>query len=447
MSNKTTGAALCLIGDIVVDVTLKTVDTPLKLRLGGIVHAARALWAMNITYDIAYFAPAYLDNEIHQYLTHHGCGAVIKLGNITGAPNVFLIGEAKEIGDQGYEFLLRDHIVYETYQEGIDRLVAASYKDHMLISGNYNLGEIVNQLAGAVHIDAANNLKDITFLNQFTRKIDTLFLSTSSDIFHNYYKDDFFVFAQLFGHSTGCVILKENRGGSRGYDFTSSKFFTASSQPRKVAHSVGVGDAFDATYVSNKSTDTLEQRLTLASWIAAEYASTSFPDDLKQNIGRVLKTNIETMVAMQGISLPWEKRKGINVYIAAPDFSFVDTRIIDQVSSALLYHNFSPRRPIRENGEMEESATKIRKQELVGKDLAMLDECLIVLVILLYNDPGTLIELGYAVAKGMKVLVYDPHNKASNCMLTELPHMVSSDMDEIITEIFSMAANHVNSIK
>lgn len=26
------------------------------------------------------------------------------------APYVFLIGEAKEVGDQGYEFLLRDHI-------------------------------------------------------------------------------------------------------------------------------------------------------------------------------------------------------------------------------------------------------------------------------------------------------------------------------------------------
>ena len=45
---------ICLIGDILVDVTLKTEFNPLKMRLGGIVHAARALWAMGVEYDVAF---------------------------------------------------------------------------------------------------------------------------------------------------------------------------------------------------------------------------------------------------------------------------------------------------------------------------------------------------------------------------------------------------------
>lgn len=60
---------ICLIGDILVDVTLKTEFNPLKMRLGGIVHAARALWAMGVEYDVAFFSPSYLD--VHIYFFQH----------------------------------------------------------------------------------------------------------------------------------------------------------------------------------------------------------------------------------------------------------------------------------------------------------------------------------------------------------------------------------------
>jgi nucleoside 2-deoxyribosyltransferase len=59
----------------------------------------------------------------------------------------------------------------------------------------------------------------------------------------------------------------------------------------------------------------------------------------------------------------------------------------------------------------------------------------------LYNDPGTLIEIGVAAAKGMPTIVFDPLNEATNCMLTELPTLVTNDLDEVITEIFVQSAN------
>lgn len=432
---------ICLIGDIVLDVTLKSDADDIKLRLGGIIHAARALWAMDIAYDLAYFAPSYLDEQINSYLTHHGCINIFKLGNVTGAPNVFLIGEPKEAGPQEYEFLLRDDLKVAFDQAVVEEFYNTSYSDYIVISGNFDLVSIVNRLQNNVHVDVANNTRDIQTLQKLTRKINTLFISTSSDIFKNYFINSFPDFAEKFEKYCDTLILKENRGGSRIYDFHTKETLRTFSQPRKIMHSVGVGDVYDTIYVSSKySNKTTEESMTLSSWIAAEYAVTSFPDDFKKGVGRVLKSQVHELVKMQGVSLPWEMRSTINIYIAAPDFSFVDVSYINTLVQALQYHNFVPRRPVQENGQMEENASEVRKQELVAKDLQLLDECKLMVVVLLYNDPGTLIEIGYAVAKGIPTIVYDPLGIAKNCMLTELPDLVSTDMEVVITEVFINAA-------
>ena len=101
---------VCLIGDVLLDVTLKTKDTPLKMRLGGIIHSARALWAMDVEYDIAYFAPVYLVKEIEDFMITLGNPNLIYLGEVQRCPYVMLVNEVKEIGNQGYEFLFRDKI-------------------------------------------------------------------------------------------------------------------------------------------------------------------------------------------------------------------------------------------------------------------------------------------------------------------------------------------------
>ena len=86
---------ICLVGDVLNDVTLATSSTDLKMRLGGIVHAARGLWAMGVDYSIAYFAPSYLDTHIESYLSKLGCKRIIKLGNVTNCPYTILINELK----------------------------------------------------------------------------------------------------------------------------------------------------------------------------------------------------------------------------------------------------------------------------------------------------------------------------------------------------------------
>ncbi|MBN8671460.1 MAG: nucleoside 2-deoxyribosyltransferase [Chitinophagales bacterium] len=438
-----TQSNICLIGDVVVDVTLKDANSETKLRMGGIVHAARCLWALNIPFSVGYFAPSYLDAQIHDYLNSLGCTDIIKIGNVVGSPYVFLIEEAKEIGDQGYELLLRDEIQIEYNESNCESLFQKVHNDYLLISGNYDLVKLANQLSGKIHIDVANNIKDIASLCDLKSKLETIFISTSSDIFKASYDDSFLGFTGQFENKTKRIILKENRGGSRGYDFLEKAVTVSNAQTQPIIHSVGVGDVYCAAFVSQYHEKSLKDAMVLSSWIATEYAITTYPDDFKKGVARVIQSKVTDLVNIEGVSLPWEKRNNINIYIAAPDFDFVDTKPINILVDSLRYHNFKPRRPIEENGQMAFDATKARKQEIFSADMKMFDECSILIAVLLYDDPGTLIEIGLAAAKGLPTIVYDPYNRATNCMLTELPRLVTSNLDEVIAEVF-IAASKLN---
>ena len=425
---------ICLVGDILNDVTLASAETKLKMRLGGIVHAARGLWAMGVDYAIAYFAPSYLDSHIENYLRHFGCKQILKLGNVTNCPYTMLISEVKEIGDQGYEFLLRDDIYIDYDEQAISEL--NSFEDLMIISGSYNLSKIVSIISSDVriHSDVANNVKSVEEL-RLGRKIETLFVSTSSDLFHNIFSDanSFFSILSSFAN---IIVLKENRGGSRVFDSATGYTYNISSQTSPIQHSVGVGDVYDAVSIKGPY-ENLEDRLHLASWIAKEYARTTFPVDFKNAVKVVLNMKIDQLKSSKGCFLPWEVRQKCQIYIAAPDFDFVDTRLIDTLCASLAYHNYVPHRPIKENGQMSNGAEKTERAKLFSADMALYENCNMLIAVLLYNDPGTLIEIGLAAQRGIPTLVYDPYRKADNCMLTELPTLVSSDMDTILSKVFN----------
>lgn len=433
---------ICLIGDIFVDVTLKTRVNPLKMRLGGIIHSARSLWALNIDYSLAYFAPRYLISHIEAYLEKFGNPETFYLGEVETSPYVMLIQEAKETGNQGYEFILRDNLKIKYDDNCLEKL--KYFSRVLVISGNYDLHKIFTNLSPSckISIDLANNINEISSLIR-SQNYETIFLSTSSSFFLEYYEKekDFQIrlFFEVFIGITKRVVLKENRGGSRAFDFLSSQLFSIPSQTQTITHSVGVGDVYDAVCVVKQNELSFEESLHYASWIATEYALTTFPEDFKIMTKRILGTSIKDIIALGGVSLPWEKRKKINIYIAAPDFDFVETSLIDQLCESLSYHNFSPRRPIAENGQMESNASKERKKELFQKDMKLLSECQVLIAVLLYNDPGTLLEIGLASERGLPTLVYDPFNISSNCMLTQLPEIISADLDEIISGTFTLS--------
>lgn len=426
----------CILGYIFNDVTLKTATSSLKMRLGGIVHAARCMYAIGEEYSIAYFAPSYLDSHIEKYLKEIGCTEVIKLGNVTNSPNTVLIQEVQEVGDQGYDFLLNEkvEVIYNDSQLAkLDK-----FEKILLFAGHFDMSTVMRYNTHALYyLDVTNDVERFSELGGLHFR--TLFLSTSSSLFKNDYSN----FDSLVNDCQSICeqfILKENRGGSRAYDYATKKMVSTESMTVPIVHSVGIGDVFDTVVAIFDQNSQFDYNLLNASFVAAEYAQTTFIDEFKAMAQHYLNLTIEDKRTQNGVFLPWDVRKDINIYIAAPDFEFVDTKPIDFLCQALEYHNFTPRRPIKENGQMSKKACKAEKQKLFQADMVLIDSCQIMLAVLLFNDPGTLIEIGVGAEKGMPVLVYDPFSIAENCMLTEIPNVVSASADYIISELFKYAS-------
>lgn len=427
----------CILGYIFNDVTLKSAATSLiKMRLGGIVHAARGMYAVGEEYSVAYFAPSYLDSHIENYLKEIGCAEVIKLGNVTNSPNTVLIHEVQEVGDQGYNFLLNENVEVVYNDSQLAKL--DKFEKILLFAGDFDMSMVMRHNTHAqYYLDVTNDVESFANLGGFHFR--TLFLSTSSTLFKNDYSN----IDSLINDSQNICeqfVLKENRGGSRAYDHAVKKIVSTPSMTVPVVHSVGVGDVFDTIVAIYDHCLPFEHNLLNASYVAAEYAQTTFINDFRTITQHFLNLPIEDKQKHDGVLLPWDVRRGINIYIAAPDFDFVDTKPIDFICQALEYHNFTPRRPIKENGQMSKEAGKVEKQKLFQSDMVLMDSCQIMLAVLLYNDPGTLIEVGVAAERGMPVFVYDPFSIADNCMLTELPKVLSVSADKIISELFKYAS-------
>ena len=413
------------------------------MRLGGIFHAARGAWSIDSTYELAYFSPSYLDNQIEDFANKHN-GSVIKIGNIIGSPNVILIKEAKEIGNQGYELILRDAREYSYDLEAFkSNVLKHVYSDILIFSGGYDLKEILNIVdvtTCKVHLDISNDILNFDLLASCKIIFDTIFLSTSSSIFLNTFKGDISLLKSEAMKICKSLIFKENRGGSRCFNFENGEELNIASQTRAIQHSVGVGDNYDLAYIAKLPTNSQENSLIYASWFAMEYAITTFPDNFKDAIHRLNSSTISQLKGLAGVILPWENRPSIDIYIAAPDFDYVNIEKINLLVSVLKYHNFNLRLPVRENGQLSKNSTSFEKKSTCANDINLLLNCKIVIAVILFDDPGTLIEIGYSISSNIPTFVYDPYNKANNCILTELPNLVSSDLDEIISAVFIAAS-------
>lgn len=90
------------------------------------------------------------------------------------------------------------------------------------------------------------------------------------------------------------LLIKENRGGSWLYDFNEKVSYEAPAHIGNTIHSVGVGDVYDIAFVSEKAGSNIAQ-------------------------------NIQDFVEMKGVRVPWNERVNYPIYMAAPDFDYVDT--------------------------------------------------------------------------------------------------------------------------
>lgn len=428
-------SAMLLIGEVFVDFTLPNVNAQSKLRLGGIVHAARGLWAVDQSFAVAAVCPAYLVDSARKYLEHLGCTEFIWLANVEGSPNVMAIGDPTEIADQGYQDILREEKLVKFLEHGED---LKKFKSCLIFPGKFDLSLVADLVSDDAEIsfDIAYDLPDTKPLAAFKGRILALITSTSSDLFlKNAATDVTRLIDDLRSFVPTCVLLKENRGGSRLFDLDNDTIDEFPALLGETVNSVGVGDVYSAVFVS-----LIEANMQDAGWKAARaatcYAQTTYPDDFKRDVKRSLNLSIDQMRGLGGTFMPWHERPKFQIYFAAPDFTYVERTFIDQALEALAYHNFKVRRPVFENGELKKDSNVDEMHTMFTADLMLLKDCELVFAVPLTRDPGTLIEMGWAMATNVPVITYDPLLENTNTMVVAGSKAYSDNLDTCLNGLF-----------
>jgi len=428
-----------VVGELVVDYTLGQHGSMCKLRLGGVAHAARGLWAAGVEYSVAVFCPQYLVDEATDYLAQLECYEFIWLGDVVGAPNVIVIGDVTEVAHQGYEDLMR-----ETKRLKLrDPLPSLEvYQKVVVFPGKFSIEALAQAFSkdARFSFDVAYDLEDLSSLEAFRGRLQAVIISTSSSLFMNLGHEDLDgLLAAVRTLSPEVFLLKENRGGSRLFDLRKGSVLQIPATLGRTINSVGVGDVYSSVMVAHSQKGWVE-----AAWrgfqAATIYSQSTFPDDIKREVQRGFRLPLSTLQGLGGTSLPWHERQKYSIYLAGPDFSYVDKRELDRAVDSLMYHNFRVRRPIVENGELERPATESGLRRAYFLDCQLLRDCDVVFAIPLDRDPGTLVEIGMAIEMGKKIVTYDPRRENENTMVMVGSSIYSADLDTCLNGIFNVIA-------
>ena len=346
-----------MVGELVVDYTLGQHGSMCKLRLGGVAHAARGLWAAGVEYSVAVFCPQYLVDEATGYLAQLECYEFIWLGDVVGAPNVIVIGDVTEVAHQGYEDLMRETKRLKL-RDPLPSLEA--YQKVVVFPGKFSIEALAQAFSkdARFSFDVAYDLEDLSSVEAFRGRLQAIIISTSSSLFMNLGHEDLDgLLAAVRTLSPEVFLLKENRGGSRLFDLRKGTVLQIPATLGRTINSVGVGDVYSSVMVAHSQKGWVE-----AAWrgcqAATIYSQSTFPDDIKREVQRGFRLPLSSLQGLGGTSLPWHDRQKYSIYLAGPDFSYVDKRELDRAVDSLTYHNFRVRRPIVENGELERPATE-----------------------------------------------------------------------------------------
>lgn len=434
-----TSDVVLVVGEIVVDYTLPRNGEECKLRLGGVVHAARGLWAAGQAYAVAVYCPQYLAADAEKFLLAHGCTQFILLGDIVGAPNVILIGDETEVSHQGYEDLLRvdKRAVPVTPPPDISQ-----YQNIVVFPGKFEVQSLlgISSPQARFTFDIAYDVEDLSVLAPFRGRTKAVVISTSSPLFNKLGKDDVNPLIEAVAAlSPEVFLLKENRGGSRLFDLTNGNVEHIPATLSETVNSVGVGDVYTAVMVSFATCGWIA-----AAWrgcqVATAYSHTTYPDDFRSIVQGELQLSLDELRGLGGTILPWHARQNFSIYLAGPDFSYVDRTELVRAIESLKYHNFKVRRPIEENGELTLPANQANILRTYHKDYELLKECDLVFAVPLYRDPGTLVEIGMALALGKPVMTFDPHSENNNTMVMGGSVVYSPSLGDCLNGTFDSLA-------
>ncbi|MFJ7731881.1 7-cyano-7-deazaguanine synthase [Lysinibacillus sp. NPDC097231] len=411
------------------------------VRLGGIFHSARMLSAIKGDFGLAAILPSYLLKDFEHFSDKLNASSKKVIGEIKYSPNIININESKEIGSQGYQDILRDQAEIKLNLEKLnDQILEFKPTDIVIYPGKYDLQSILKLLMQQkeklkIHIDFQYSSSLSNLLNSIEQKIETIILSTSSNLFEEVGSNLLNLITSRISDIANFILLKENRGGSTLIDTSTQEIFEAPAYLAINEHSVGIGDCYNVAYISLNDKYSHVEALKLASYYSSEYAVTYDYELFERNIGLTSKTEI---ISLKGVRLPWDIRKEKHIYIAGPDFPNNDRRYFEEIELALKYHNFVPHRPIIENGLYTGQEEYHVQQQIYNKDLELLEKSELMIAVLLENDPGTLVEIGWMNKKGKPIILFDPFNIAHNLFLKKSVTCIVKTMDEVIYQVFKL---------
>lgn len=436
---------ILIIGEVYIDVHLdiRLEGQPVS-RLGGIFHAARACSAIGVDYALAFCSPTYLDADIMEWSRNLGSVSCCKFADINHVPNVMLVSESTEAGDQGYCNLLCEQASFVSKNNLLDIIQDVMPSDIIVFPGRFDTNELVDALekyAGRIHIDCAYDSRNL--LDNLQGDIESIIMSTSSPIFKDECHASFQGAIKYFDkYDPTSLLLKEGRGGSRTYEYENQTTFCSPSHNSNTLHSVGVGDVYDVFFICRGIEPNLEARMRLAAYCAGCYSRTMSFAEFDEIVEKVLDHSGK-ITTLSGQFLPWDDRKRNNIYLAGPDFPDIDTQPLDTLCHSLKYQNFSPRLPIRENGLAGSSDPDIEDSYLYFLDYTLLQQCSLLIATLLHSDPGTFTEIGIFKQMGKPVILYDPHDLCTNMFVLHTVDYVCRDLDSVINSVFEALGERI----
>jgi nucleoside 2-deoxyribosyltransferase len=316
------------------------------------------------------------------------------------------------------------------------------YKKVVVFPGRFDLKPLASVFTedARFSFDIAYDLENFSSLEAFKGRVEAVIISTSSSLFMKLGKDDINrLLDSIEMFSPEVFLLKENRGGSRLFDLRNGGVEEIPATLGHTVNSVGVGDVYSVVMVGLS-----HKGWTEAAWrgcqAATIYSQSTFPDDIKRDVQRWFRLSLEKLQALGGTVLPWHDRQNYSIYLAGPDFSYVEKQELDRAVDSLTYHNFMVRRPILENGELKRPASESDLRRMYQMDSQLLKECDAVFAIPLDRDPGTLFEIGMAIEMGKPVITFDPRRENENTMVVAGSSVYSADLDACLNGTFNVIA-------
>ena len=248
-----------------------------KMRLGGVVHAARMAWALGIPFDLAIITPSYVEADARDYLQALGARSVQTVGQVSGSPNVILIPAPKETGPQNYQWVIGDGTQISIDAKALRAALLTTGDDEVLVFlDDRDVEGLRLAWPGterAVHVDSSLRPDEVAWLGP-----DIYITSAPSRTGSPIDPEEIAQSAIALG--VRIVVVKENRGGASGW--TAEKRFAAPAVLGPVRHSVGVGDAYDVALLYHLREDLPPEALLRSALFATNYASTTDPDVLRR---------------------------------------------------------------------------------------------------------------------------------------------------------------------